>query len=365
MDSNTGIIEEFDAKIAELKLSNFMIFHQLNLQFSKGINIISGENSTGKTALLKLLYASLKAMVMAGKDRNVSADTNVQHFVSKFQGVFRPDAFRIGRLVSRRQGVNTAAVEILFFNQKKCKFEFTTRHEKSMNLAYNSELSSILSDPVYLPPKEIISSAENFGSLYRDYQIAFEETYADLCYLLEKPLKKGPNKKEQNIVLEKFESILNGRVIQKDKKFYLNVNGAGNFEMGLVSEGYRKLATIMYLIQSDSLNRNSVVFWDEPESNMNPKLIWPIAKALRELSNMGVQIFISTHSYFVQQAFDLLAREGKASDIKFFSLYRDEDDGELRAEVTDFTSDLQHNAVMEEFDAIYDREQDCFYQDYN
>ena len=84
MDVNTGILEEFDAKISELNLSNFMVFHQLKLQFSKGINVISGENSTGKTALLKLLYASLKAMVMAGKDRNASADTNVQHFVSKF-----------------------------------------------------------------------------------------------------------------------------------------------------------------------------------------------------------------------------------------------------------------------------------------
>lgn len=365
MDVNTGILEEFDAKIAELNLSNFMVFHQLKLQFSKGINVISGENSTGKTALLKLLYASLKAMVMAGKDRNASADTNVQHFVSKFQGVFRPDAFRIGRLVSRRQGVNRAAVEILFFNQKKCKFEFTTRHEKGMKLAYDSELSSFLSDPVYLPPKEIISSAENFGSLYRDYQIAFEETYADLCYLLEKPLTKGPNKKEQNIVLEKFESILNGRVVQKDKKFYLNVNGAGNFEMGLVSEGYRKLATIMYLIQSDSLNKNSVVFWDEPESNMNPKMIWPIATALCELANMGVQIFVTTHSYFVQQAFDLHARERDLSDIKFFSFYRDEEGGQLRAEVTDCVSELQHNAIMEEFDAIYDREQEMFYHDYD
>lgn len=365
MGTKTINVEDHDAKIVELNLSNFMIFHDLKLQFSKGINVICGENSTGKTALLKLLYASLKAMVMAGKERNVSTDTNVQHFVSKFQGVFRPDEFWIGRLVSRQQGVNRTDVEIRFFNQKKAAFGFTSRQKNRMDLDYDAELSSMLSDPVYIPPKEIISSAENFGSLYRDYQIAFEETYADLCYLLEKPLKKGPNKKEQNIVLEKFESILNGHVVQKDKKFYLNVNGAGKFEMGLVSEGYRKLATIMYLIQSDSLNKNSVIFWDEPECNMNPKMIWPIAKALRELAYMGVQIFVSTHSYFVQQAFDLLAREGKVSDIKFFSLYRDDDTGQLCAEIADFVSDLQHNAVMEEFDAIYDREQDSFYQDYN
>ena len=31
--------------------------------------------------------------------------------------------------------------------------------------------------------------------------------------------------------------------------------------MGLVSEGYRKLATITYLIRNGCLNANSVLFW--------------------------------------------------------------------------------------------------------
>ena len=365
MESKNMQMKWFDTKIAELNLTNFMMFHDLKLRFSRGVNVISGENSTGKTAVLKLLYASLKAMVLAEKERNPSAEVREQHFVKKFQGVFRPDGFSIGRLVSRQQGVGSAVIEIGFFNDGHCRIGFSSRHKNHVELDYDSELSLMLSDPVYIPPKEIISSAENFGSLYRDYQIAFEETYADLCYLLEKPLRKGPNKKEQNIVLEEIEKILNGRVVQKDKKFYLNVNGAGNFEMSLVSEGYRKLATIMYLIQSDSLNKNSVLFWDEPESNMNPKLIWTITAALCELANMGVQIFVSTHSYFVQQAFDFHHRKGTLLDISFFSLFHDEKDGELHAEAADCVSDLEHNAIMEEFDAIYDREQENFYHDHD
>ncbi len=41
--------------------------------------------------------------------------------------------------------------------------------------------------------------------------------------------------------------------------------------MGLVSEGYRKMATIMYLILSGSLTKDSILFWDEPETNMNQR----------------------------------------------------------------------------------------------
>lgn len=46
-------------KIERLKLNNFMIFDELDIQWSPNINVISGENSTGKITLLKILYSSL------------------------------------------------------------------------------------------------------------------------------------------------------------------------------------------------------------------------------------------------------------------------------------------------------------------
>ena len=357
-----------EGKIADVTLSNFMVFHDLHLSFSKHINIISGENATGKTALLKVLYSSLKAMSGAKKEKNLTKESRERYFVQKFQGVFRPDDNNIGRLVNRKQGMNTAKISVTFSNlsKDKCTIEFNSHQKNHMDISYNQAPNSdFLFEPIYLPPKEIISSTENFGALYRDYQIAFEETYADLCYLLEKPLKKGKNRTEQNIVLKKIGNIVNGRVLQKDKKFYLAVDGVGNFEMGLVSEGYRKLATIMYLIQSDSLNKNSIVFWDEPESNMNPRMIPNIVMALCELANMGVQVFVSTHSYFVQQAFDLEQRKQKSKKlyVKFFSLYHDEVRQNILCNESDNIADLEHNAIMEEFDAVYDREQELFYDD--
>ena len=36
-----------------MQKSNFLIFNHLDMNFSPNINIISGENSTGKTVLLK------------------------------------------------------------------------------------------------------------------------------------------------------------------------------------------------------------------------------------------------------------------------------------------------------------------------
>ena len=48
--------------VKSIYLSNFMLFQNLDMDFSKNINVISGENSTGKTALLKIIYSNLKAI---------------------------------------------------------------------------------------------------------------------------------------------------------------------------------------------------------------------------------------------------------------------------------------------------------------
>ena len=226
---------------------------------------------------------------------------------------------------------------------------------------YNNE------EPFTINSSRTISSSqkgmENVaeGTKYDDYHIEFDETYYDLARLLLRPLKKGKNTDEQNAILSNFSNIMNGIVIQRNNRFFLNVKGAGEFEMGLVSEGFRKLSTLTYLILSGSLNKKSILFWDEPETNMNPKMIYHVANSLAELSRMGVQVFITTHSYFIQQAFNLMScypsKEKEPVKINFISLYRDEKD-KVTYESADCLADIQHNAIMEEFDSLYDREQD-------
>lgn len=351
-------------KIERLKLNNFMIFDELDIQWSPNINVISGENSTGKTTLLKILYSSLKSVSKVDLEKNTKEQIE-SVFVEKMTGIFRPDNDMIGRLVSRKQGSNKGSMTIFLEKKNSINIGITSKQEKHINLNLDFPNLNKKFEPVYLPPKEMISATEHFASLYEDYHIDFEEMYYDLTKLLDRPLKRGKNTEEQNAVLSNFEkNILNGKVIQKDKKFYLKMDGAGEFEMGLVSEGYRKLATIIYLISSGSLGKNSVLFWDEPETNMNPNMIKPIADAIVELAKMGVQVFITTHDYFVQQCFNLISAYPQANEskmnIKFVALNRE--GTSVVCETASKISQLKHNTIMEEFNALYDREQDIIYE---
>ena len=351
-------------KIESLSAKNFMLFNQIEADFCPNINIISGENSTGKTALIKLLYSCVKGCANAQNTKGeLTKDKLDNAITAKLQGVFRPEKDSIGRLTKRKQGTTKAEIHIRFTPPAELDISFGSRAEKHIELQSEKCPEIGGTSAIYIPPKEIISSTENFVSLYDDYHIAFEETYYDLARLLERPLKKGKNTTEQNTVLESFGKIVDGTVIQKDKVFYLKVEGEGEFEMGLVSEGYRKLSTIMYLILSGSLSKDSILFWDEPETNMNPKMIQPLVNAIIQLAKLGVQVFITTHDYFVQQCFSLAAEYKQDTRnpllYRFISLYKSEEG--IQLETTDSLSKLKHNAIMEEFDALYDREQDLIY----
>lgn len=352
-------------KIRSLELSDFMLFSGLDTKWSKNINVICGSNSVGKTILLKTMYSLLKSYC----ETDISSETKDQietRYVNKLVHVFRPEDMSIGRLVKRKQGSSRAECKMILSNDGVISVGFGNRQTNHMELV-SSQIEKKEEQPdsvVYFPPKEIISSTENFRSLYESYHIAFEETYYDLAKLLDHPLTKGPKTAEQNTVLESLGNIMNGKVVSKNGKFYLNVSGQGEFEMGLVSEGYRKLATIVYLILNGSLNSNSVLFWDEPESNMNPKMIRPLTEAIIQLAKLGVQVFITTHDYFLMQYLNMYMAYPESNpdqiDIRFLSLFKKED-GQVCCETASEIGDLTNNSIMEEFDAIYDREQGFIY----
>lgn len=351
-------------RIKRLELKDFMLFQNVELDWSPNINIICGSNSTGKTALLKLMYSLL--LVFRQSDDTDTKEKTETRFVDKLTHVFRTEDMLVGRLARRKQGSSRAEGTLLLDNEASIRFGFGNQAKTHLDLILpdKQKITSITETTIYFPPKEIISSTENFRALYDEMHIAFEETYYDLARLLDRPLKKGKNTDEQNHVLNSLGNIMQGSIVQRDNKFYLCASGQGEFEMGLVSEGFRKLATIVYLILNGSLNAESVLFWDEPETNMNPKMIRPLVEAVVELARLGVQVFITTHDYFLQQYFNMYMAYPEINldnlDVRFVSLYRD-NAGNIATESASTIADLKHNTIMEEFDAIYNREQGIIY----
>ena len=97
----------------------------------------------------------------------------------------------------------------------------------------------------------------------------------------------------------------------------------------------------------------SVLFWDEPEANLNPKLASVVVKVLLQLQRQGVQILIATHDYAILKELELLMNEN--DEVRFHALYRVAN-GAVRCESAARPFELAHSPIAEAFTSLYDRE---------
>jgi predicted ATPase len=339
--------------IQSLNLSGFTNFSENHFDFCQGINLFIGRNGTGKTHLLKIQSALLKSLEQ--QNGNGSKERLENTLGDKLLGYFRPE--QLGRLVKRIQGRTKARIGIRF-GEKELVFGFSNNSKNTVGIERFETMPHISS--LYLPSREIISVFEGFISLYQKRETSFDETYYQLALALDANLLRGPRFDEVKQLIEPLEAITESKVVKENGRFYLR-NQQGKIEMPLVAEGLRKIATLMFLIANGELARNSVLFWDEPEANLNPKLVSRMADLLLLLAGNGVQIFIASHDYLLTQLLSLKAeyRQENTPPVKFFCLDKTAD-GNIEVEEGDTLAEIGKNPILEEFAAYYDREQSFF-----
>jgi hypothetical protein len=65
---------------------------------------------------------------------------------------------------------------------------------------------------VYIPVKEMLSSAPGFRSLYAAREVHFEEVYADILDRAYLPLLRGPADPSRRRLLAALERVIDGKV---------------------------------------------------------------------------------------------------------------------------------------------------------
>ena len=328
--------------LTRLRFEKFTAFEELDVSLSPGINVFIGANGTGKTHLMKVAYSACDI-----------SKTKV-NFADKLIRVYLPSGRALGRLVKRQKGTTRCAAEV-YRGERKLRVSFSN-HSTVPDSATVTGAKEWLSDPiesVYIPVKEMLSNAPKFRSLYSQRDIHFEEIYADILDRAYRPALRGPIDHSRRKLLKNLQEIAEGKVTSKEEEFFLS-NRQGNLEFTLLAEGMRKLGLLWLLIQNGTLLNGSVLFWDEPGANLNPKLFGPLIEILLELQRNEVQIFLATHDYVILKELDLLR---KPSDkILFHSLYRDKDTREIKARSTDEYLKIHPNTIADTFSDLYNRE---------
>ena len=370
--------------ITKLELNNFTTFEKLDIDFSPRINVIIGENGTGKTQLLKAAYT------LASTSSQNSAVTDPKElekiFTDKFTRIFMPDDLKIGRL-ARCQESLCATVQGDFLEngrfEKKIKFDFSTRGQSlKIDEKYKSQGDLYAMSPIFIPTKEVISLYRgllNEPSHKDVFQNIFDDSYFDLC----NKLSQTPSEENEPRIQAFLEDIVNkiqGRfefegssvnfnagqyipyaqsTIEKDKtkdgKRFFEPTPDEKLSTHMVAEGFRKLGVLHRLIENQSLvpKKSGSLFWDEPESNMNPKLMKLIVQLLLELSKKEQQIIITTHDYVLLKWFDVLDKTD--THVRYHVLSRDHD-GKIIKHSTDDYLDIFPNPIDDAYSNLLDTE---------
>lgn len=334
--------------LSSLKLENFTVFAAQTFQFCRGINVIIGENGTGKSQLLKLAYA-LCAVSQARREALRQSKEELQRAIAdKLVATLRPES--LGRLVSRQQGRNRCEVAVEFVSPKKAAFTFSFATNSKTEVKLEAAPSTYLqAPPIFFPTREMLSVFPGFAAAYRNRELEFDETYYDLAVALEARPLKGKRPANVSALIHELEDLMNGHVVLENGRFYLlsAKEGRGRLEIPLVAEGIRKIAMLTYLLINGALRDMSTLFWDEPEINLHPRLMENLAKSLVVLAKEGFQVIMATHSLFLLREIQiqLQGASGGGVESRFFSL--SEEDGDVLASAGDTVEDIDPIAMLD------------------
>jgi AAA15 family ATPase/GTPase len=304
------------------------------------VNVIIGKNDTGKTGLLKLLYASAKTIDVYGK-RIQNEDINFKKLIAeKLIDTYQPGKKGLGELVNK---ITKEKLSVdIEFKHARLNFEdrlyFSFGESTTNTIIDCQEKIKPISENfrcLFIPAKEVLTSLKAIRATRDNLHMpGFDDTYIDLIRALVIPTQKGNITEELKDVNKKLENLFEGQIEQQTDDDFLFKKGNTEFPIQLTAEGVKKIGILTTLIRNRQLNSNSVLFLDEPETTLHPEATRELVEMLMLMAKSGIQIFIATHNYFVLKQMHISAKrddvqancyslsreKGKSVEIKLFDL---------------------------------------------
>ncbi len=334
------------ALLTSLKIENFGKFKGV-FEWPMGakLHAVIGENDTGKTQLLKLVYALTRAAEEYGKHRQGPAPKEYADLLAeKLRWTYLPQRMEIGRLVSR--GTPRAEVS-LHWTKGGLRFGFG---KDTTTKILNTQLENIgnidTQHALFLPPKEVLSLYPAIIATREGQVIAgFDDTHYDLAQDFRQPTVGGNYIPEIKAAFTHLQEITGGgEVVMESEEIWFQ-RGKDKFTMGQTAEGIKKIGILWRLYRNRRLAPGAMLFVDEPEVNLHPKAVCLFADILHTMAQSNIQIFLTSHSYFLLKRLEQLARQHK-TDYALLDLRNK--NGTITGRSSLFADGLPDNPIMEQ-----------------
>lgn len=165
---------------------------------------------------------------------------------------------------------------------------------KELNFSRNRLLEKIRQADKNIDPMELLLKD------YDDYALPIK-TNVDFTRELEKIVKKRSFITENYPdVLADFADIIGGEytVTRNDELYYVPKGKRVKLSMDASSSAVRSLLDIGFYLRHEA-QRGDLLMVDEPELNLHPENQRRLAKLFARLVNLGIKVFITTHSDYI------------------------------------------------------------------
>lgn len=334
--------------LKQLTLNHFTVFKDVRFDFGPGLNLLVGDNGTGKTQVLKLGYLFCRAWPdLTARRTRVNMQRAEAYLDERLAGLFRVSD--IGGLIRRghKNGARLAAkvdghIPTLHFRLASEASSMSPGLPEPMPWAVQIKRSkdqparvvaeqipdeaaanAFMPRPIFVPSKEIVSLFKGLIGLFEGYRnFPLDDTYRDLAVSLS-TLEPTTASELLPGVGQRIQKLLGGDLVLEDGDLVFVREDGSKLESQLLAEGHRKLALLIYMLRYGVIERGSTLFWDEPEANLNPAAIRLLAEALHALAGLGVQVILATHSLFLLREFEILQLQAQGAQrvpVHYFGL---------------------------------------------
>lgn len=335
-------------RIDNVTLKNFGTIEKFECSNFSNINLIIGENGTGKTFLLKALYSAVRSLEDYKRGDDITSMPVI--LADKLRWTFQVD--KLGDIVSKGKNAEDLLCRIKL---GQCELEYMfSRSAASKPGLVNEPEKGKEGNSVFIPAKEVLSLySVILKSRENDKSFGFDDTYYDLAKALRISPSKGKNFSVFANSRKIVKDVIDGKVDydENNGKWYYKNSKNQKFSIGATSEGVKKIAIMDRLLANGYLNKNSIIFIDEIESALHPTAVCSFLDMIDSIAEeMGLQIFITSHSYFVIKKLFLIAMKKKGF-VSCISLNKGKD-----INICDLNDGMPDNSIIDTSIQLYEQE---------
>ena len=270
--------------IKNFEIHDYRQFKNAKFDNFANVNLFVGDNDTGKTTILKFLYC------ISHELKNI-INTNIRN-CSVYQYINNLYTFNNFQFDSSNK-----LKKLYLYDENSIHFNASISNSNNEIITSNDNINNYNYDykPLFIPAKEILSIMNAVIYLKnQNIESGFDDSYTDIIYEI-LAIKNIDEKELLNVFKNKYD-FYNGniQIDQNTNSVNYYKNDGNIYNINITAEGIKKLGIFEVLHNTGNLTKKSILFIDEPENSLDPKMLREFMRFLVDISKEGVQIFMAS-----------------------------------------------------------------------